>query len=56
MVLLASFDADVGASGIIIPKSHVAPNFDYLDVRNAVMPFVIPLAIYNTNANTNGIT
>ena len=37
-------------------KSHVAPHFDHLDSRNALMPLILLLASYNVDASTNGVT
>ena len=36
-------------------KSHVAPHFSFLDLRNAMVPVMTPLASCHTNTNTNGI-
>ena len=38
------------------PKSHVAPNFSYLDPRNAMVPLIMLLATHNVDASTIGIT
>ena len=35
---------------------HVAPHFDHLDLRNAVVPLVTPSAAHDTDASANGIT
>ena len=37
-------------------KSHVAPHFDHLDLRNAVVPLMTPQAPYDADANSNGTT
>ena len=37
-------------------KCHAALLFDCLDLRNAVVPLVMPLALYVTTAGANAIT
>ena len=32
----ASHDAHASANGVTLQKGHVAPHFDYLDLRNAI--------------------
>ena len=34
---VALCDTNASASGIELPKNHVAPHFDCLDLRNAMM-------------------
>ena len=35
-------------------KSHVAPDFKYLYLRNAILPLTVMLASYDADTNTNG--
>ena len=44
MTLSESHDANTGANGVALPKSHVVSHFDYLDLRNAMMPLMMSLA------------
>ena len=37
-------------------KSHVVPYFEHLDIRNAMVPFMMPLASYDTSVSANGTT
>ena len=38
------------------PKSHVIPSFNCLHLMNKMVPLMIPLALHDRNAGTNGIT
>ena len=49
-----SCDAAVMASHD--PESHVAPHFDYLDLRNILLPLIMPLVSCDTDTSINGIT
>ena len=49
MTLLASYDTDTSISGITWPKGYVAPHFSHLDLRNAVVPLMMPLASCDQN-------
>ena len=40
----------------MIKNSHVAPHYDCLDLRNAVVPLMIPLMSHAADAGTNGLT
>ena len=51
-----SHDADTGANCITLPKSHVTPHFDYLDLRNAILPLKMSLASQDTDASENCVT
>ena len=37
-------------------KSNVAPHFDHLDLKNSVVPFMIPLASCDADTNASGVT
>ena len=37
-------------------KSHVAPRFNHLDLRNAVVPLIILSTSYDTDANVISVT
>ena len=37
-------------------KSHVASQFGFLDLRNAVVPLMTPLALCDASISTNGVT
>ena len=37
MMLLASYNASARTNGVTWPKNHVAPQFNHLDLRNAMM-------------------
>ena len=50
-MLSASCDADAGASGVTYQKSHVAPHFNHVDLRNAMMPFMTASASLDVIAN-----
>ena len=41
-MLLAWYDTDVSASGIKWPKINVALHFNCLDLRNTILPFLMP--------------
>ena len=43
MILLARHEADNDSNGPTLPKHHVAPHFDHLDPRSAVLPLTITL-------------
>ena len=43
------------ASGITWPKSHVAPHFDCLGVRNVVVPFTLLMTSCDANTSANGM-
>ena len=51
-----SHDADTGVYGITWPKSYVAPHFDHLDLRIALVPLMMPLLSCDTDIGTNCIT
>ena len=53
MIPLVSCDASAGTNGVTCPNSHVAPHFDHLDARNAMVPLVI---LCSTNASSCVIT
>ena len=36
-------------------KSNIAPHFDYLDLRNAMMPLMMLAASHDADTNVNGI-
>ena len=65
-MLVASHDTKTNASSILMSvlmpvashdqKSHVTCYFNYLDLRNAVVPLMILFISCDTEANTNGIT
>ena len=37
-------------------ESHVAPEFNHLDLMNAIVPLIMPLVLCDANAAINGIT
>ena len=37
-------------------KSHIVPHFNHLDVRDAMMPLMVPSGSPDANASANGIT
>ena len=37
-------------------QSYITPHFDCCDVRNAILPLMMPSAPCDANASTNGIT
>ena len=42
MMLLASHDTKVSANGhYLTEKSHIAPHFSYLDLRNGMVPLTM---------------
>ena len=47
---------DAGASGIIWPKCHVAPHFNCLYLRNAVVSFMMLSASCGASARPGGVT
>ena len=47
----ASHDANAGASGVTLPKSHVVPYFDHLDLRNAIVPLIMLSASHDADGN-----
>ena len=56
MMLLAAYDTHVSASGIKIPKSHVALHFICLNLQNAKVPLTALLASYDARTSTIGVT
>ena len=37
-------------------KSHFAPHFDHLDIRNVMVLLAMPLSPCGTDAGANGVT
>ena len=54
--LLESCDANTCANGVNDQKGHAAPHFNYLDLWNAMVPLMTPLASCDTDVDTNDIT
>ena len=54
MTPLASCDSKVSVSSITWPKNNATPNFSHLDIRNAIVPLMMPWA--SCNAVAHGIT
>ena len=46
---LTSPDAVVNKNGITLLKGHVAAHFDYLDLKNTILPLTTLLASCDTN-------
>ena len=55
-MLLAVYDTDASANGTKLPKSHVAPYFNCLDLRNAVVLLTTLSASHDGRAGGTGIT
>ena len=53
---LASHDTNARASDVIWHKSHLACHFNYLDLRNGMVPLTMLSAPHDAVTNTNGIT
>ena len=45
-----SCDTDASASGIKLPKGHVAPHFDHLDLKNAVALLMVLSTSHDSDA------
>ena len=56
MMMLMSHDADISTNGVTLPKSHVAPHFDHLDLTNAVKPLMMLSASSDTSSSASGVT
>ena len=54
IMLFAAYDTDTIANDIKLFKSHVVPQLSCLDMRNAMVPFWIPLV--SCDANTSILT
>ena len=37
-------------------KSHIAPHFNHLGLRNVMLPLMIPSASCGADSDTNGVT
>ena len=53
MTLLISCNAEAGANGVAIQKSHISPNFAHHDLMNAMVPLMTPPASCDTG--TSGV-
>ena len=53
-MLSAACNATV--NDITLPKSRVAPHFDFLDLRSAMVLLVMLLASHDANASAYGVT
>ena len=53
---LALHDANSGTNGVSDQKSHAAHHYDWHDLRNVMVPMMIPLVSCDTDVNTSGIT
>ena len=56
VIPLASQDADMGSIGITWTKSHVAPHFNHLDLRNAMVPLKTFSASCDASSSIIGVT
>ena len=60
IMLSVSHDADINSSsdvsGIISQKRHVVNPFNCLELRNIMVPLMIPLASCDADTSDNGIT
>ena len=54
MILLALHVAN--AYDVTGPKSHIAPHLKHLDLRNSVLPIMMPLASPDASDNAKGVT
>ena len=55
-MVLASYNANAITNGVTSPKSHVAPHFNCLDVRNAMLPLTTLLTSFGANTGANGVS
>ena len=44
------------AMALLQQKCHVAPYFSYVDLRNAMVPLMVPFVSCNSNASASGVT
>ena len=56
VILLEACDMDISANAIKLPKHHVAPHVNCLDLRNAMMPLTTLSASHDARAGANGVT
>ena len=56
MMVLVSCDTDGNVNGIKLTKHYVAPHFDCLDIRNAMVPLTILSTSQGFRDAANGVT
>ena len=66
MMLLAAYDTDASANGIKLMQSQVAPHFNCLVLRNAIVTFMVlgrphdaatnAMALHDSNTNWHHMT
>ena len=52
---LALYDASDAINCITWPKSCVVPHFNHLDLRNTIIPFMMPSAPCDSDASASGL-
>ena len=55
MTLLELCDTDTGIKRNMTKRVYVAPHFNYLHMRNALMPLMIQLASQGAHTDVSGI-
>ena len=56
MTPLVSCNTNASASDIRWPKGHVAPHFEYLDLKNMILTLMKLSASCDANTGANGAT
>ena len=55
-LVISSSSFDAGTNDVKSPKGHVAPHFDFHNLRNAMMPLKTQSASHGTSADANCVT